>query len=67
MNIEKIKLDKIISECHKHQDRMNKAHQMLMPFFPLTRAGYEAFNEAMSSLNVEPLNHVALKKYQTPC
>ena len=45
MNIEKIKLDKIIFECHKHQDRMNKAYQTLMPFFPLTRVGYEAFDD----------------------
>ncbi|MEY3787987.1 MAG: hypothetical protein RIQ94_919 [Pseudomonadota bacterium] len=45
MNIEKIKLDKIIFECHKHQDRMNKAHQILMLFFPLTRTGYESFDD----------------------
>jgi hypothetical protein len=45
MNIEKIKLDKIIFECHKHQDRMNKAHQTLMPCFPLTKASYESFDD----------------------
>ncbi|MEY3787824.1 MAG: hypothetical protein RLZ75_2031 [Pseudomonadota bacterium] len=49
MNIEKIKLDKIIFECHKHIDRMNKAHQKLMPYFPLTKDGYSAFDDDKSS------------------
>ncbi|MEY3808070.1 MAG: hypothetical protein RI893_1046 [Pseudomonadota bacterium] len=49
MNIEKIKLDKIIFECHKHVDRMNKAYQKLMPYFPLTKERYKAFDDDKAS------------------
>jgi hypothetical protein len=49
MNIEKIKLDKIIFECHKHVDRMNKAYQKLMPYFPLTKERYKVFDDDKAS------------------
>jgi len=45
MNVEKIRLNKIIFECTKHRDRMNKAYQTLMPCFPLTKTGYEALDD----------------------
>ena len=49
MNIEKIKLDKIIYECNKHIERLNKSHQKLSVFFPLTEDQYVKFDDEASS------------------
>lgn len=45
MNIEKIKLDKIIFECNNHIDRMNKAHAKLKSLFPLTEDKYKTLDD----------------------
>lgn len=45
MNIEQIKLQKIINECDKHIKRMNSAYKKVAPILPLNVEKYIALSE----------------------
>ncbi len=49
MNIEKLRLQKIIFECNKHIEKLNTAHNKLHTSFPLTEMVYNAFDESQTS------------------
>ena len=45
MNVEKLRLEKILFECDKHIDKLNTAHQKLQPLFPLNGSRYQCFSD----------------------
>ena len=49
MNVEKLRLQKIIFECNKHIEKLNTAHNKLHTSFPLTETVYNAFDENQTS------------------
>jgi hypothetical protein len=49
MNVEKLRLQKILFECNKHIEKLNTAHGKLQTSFPLTETVYNAFDEAQTS------------------
>ncbi|MDD5214634.1 MAG: hypothetical protein PHQ03_03715 [Methylococcales bacterium] len=49
MNVEKLRLQKIIFECHKHIEKLNTAYQKLERLLPLTESSYLNFDEDQTS------------------
>lgn len=49
MNIEKLRLQKILFECNKHIEKLNTAYGKLHTLFPLTETIYTAFDEVQTS------------------
>jgi hypothetical protein len=49
MTIEKLRLQKIMSECDKHINKLNSAYGKLQASFPLTVAIYNTFDEDKTS------------------
>ncbi len=49
MNVEKLRLQKIIFECHKHIEKLNTAYQKLERLLPLTETSYLNFDEDQTS------------------
>lgn len=49
MNVEKLRLQKILFECHKHIEKLNTAYRKLESLLPLTEAIYLDFDENQTS------------------
>ncbi len=49
MNVEKLRLQKILFECNKHIEKLNTAYQKLEALLPFTEAIYLDFDEAQTS------------------
>jgi hypothetical protein len=49
MNVEKLRLQKILFECNKHIEKLNTAYGKLQASFPLTEVIYNAFDEDQTS------------------
>lgn len=49
MNVEKLRLQKIIFECHKHIEKLNVAYEKLQASFPLTERNYNNFDHDKTS------------------
>ncbi|MSR16428.1 MAG: hypothetical protein EXR89_01305 [Methylococcaceae bacterium] len=49
MNVEKLRLQKILFECNKHIEKLNTVYGKLHTLFPLTETIYAAFDEVQTS------------------